>query len=104
MVRTTVAVVLTTLVIGLVALVHAQSERVTFGRGVRRNSMFGGRADRSNEHISSRILTYEGNVKIFFDDANIVVHADELTFERDSRQLTFKGDVRITLDERELPQ
>jgi hypothetical protein len=49
-------------------------------------------------------LTYEGNVKIFFPDANVVVHADELIFERDSRQLTFKGDVRITLDEPDLPR
>ena len=44
------------------------------------------------------MTTYRGNVSVFFEDSNLIVHADELIYAEDSNQLILRGNVRLTLD------
>jgi hypothetical protein len=57
-------------------------------------SAYRGRADRSNE--TGGATRYQGNVYIFFEDAKIVVLADEVT--ENGNELTLRGNVRLKLD------
>ena len=93
------AVLLATVAFDSAPEVHGQqSEQRIFGRGTgRRATIFGGRADRI-ETVSPQETRYLGNVSIFFQDANIVLQADEVTLDRASEQLTVTGNVRVILD------
>ena len=90
-----------TMVIGVATVTHGQQTGgVNFGRGgipgSRRATTYTGRADRT-EYVAG-MTTYRGNVSVFFEDSNLIVHADELIYAEDSNQLILRGNVRLTLD------
>jgi len=82
---------------------HAQDRRPQFGRvpglgpdGKSHGTEFTGRADRTE--TNGDVITYRGNVEIVFPGAQIVVRAEEASFDTVSQELTFPGSVHMKLD------
>jgi lipopolysaccharide assembly outer membrane protein LptD (OstA) len=94
------AIILTALAL---APSHAQDQRPEFGRvpglgpdGKPQGTAFTGRADTTE--VIGDVITVRGNVTLVFPGAQLVLRADQASFDPVSKELTFTGNVQVKLD------